>query len=150
MGREVPEFPGATQGEIAVDLEGLFRGAVRVVLEMVLEEEVQRIVGAGRYRRAGDRRDHRNGSYLRGLVTSMGRIDVKMPRTREHGSPVDVVGRYRRRTESLDDAIVAAYVGGVSTRDMTTVTEALMGEGSVRLRRELQIEEMEGRGTVAH
>ncbi len=38
------------------------------------------------------------------------------------------MGRYRRRSEELDDMIVEAYVGGVSQRKMGEVTEALMGE----------------------
>jgi len=41
---------------------------------------------------------------------------------------VDVMGRYQRRSEELDDMIVEAYVGGVSQRKMGDVTEALMGE----------------------
>jgi putative transposase len=44
------------------------------------------------------------------------------------GAPADVVGRYRRRTEDVDDLITEAYVQGVSTRGMGAVTEALMGE----------------------
>ncbi len=58
----------------------------------------------------------------------MGQIEVQVPRSREKGSPADVVGRYRRRSEELDDMIVEAYVGGISQRQMGQVTEALMGE----------------------
>jgi transposase-like protein len=41
---------------------------------------------------------------------------------------VDVLGRYRRRSTELDDAIVEAYVSGSSTRDVGGITEALVGE----------------------
>ena len=41
---------------------------------------------------------------------------------------MDVLGRYRRRAEEVDDMIAEAYVGGVSQRKMADVTEALMGE----------------------
>ena len=37
--------------------------------------------------------------YLRRLLTSLGQIDVMVPRSREGGSPADVMGRYRRRSE---------------------------------------------------
>jgi transposase-like protein len=74
------------------------------------------------------RKDHRNGSYLRGLVTSMGHLDVEVPRSRKNGSAGDVLGRYKRRMGEIDDAIVASYVNGTSTRKMSKVTEALMGE----------------------
>ena len=125
---KMAEVDRATQDELRQDLRALFQGAIRVTLEMVLEEEVKAMVGARRFERVWSRRDHRNGTFLRRLLTSMGQIDVAVPRSRENGSPAEVIGRYRRRTEELDDMIVEAYVGGVSQRKMGEVTEALMGE----------------------
>jgi putative transposase len=58
----------------------------------------------------------------------MGAIEVTVPRTRESGSPVDVIGRYRRRAGEVDAGIVSAYVSGASTRDVGKITEALLGE----------------------
>ena len=40
----------------------------------------------------------------------------------------DVLGRYKRRTEELDETITSAYVHGISTRDMSEITKSLMGE----------------------
>ena len=61
-------------------------------------------------------------------LTSLGQIDVMVPRSREGGSPADVMGRYRRRSEEVDEMMVEAYVSGVSQRKMGDVTEALLGE----------------------
>jgi len=125
---KIVEVPRATQDELRGELRALFQGAIRLTLEMVLEEELKAMVGARRFERIGSRKDHRNGTFLRRLLTSMGQIEVAVPRSREHGSPADIMGRYRRRTEELDDMIVEAYVGGVSQRKMGEVTGALMGE----------------------
>lgn len=125
-------FPRPTQDEMSWDLAGLFRGAIRLVLECVLQEEVKELVGARRYERLASRKDHLNGTYLRRLLTSMGLIEVAVPRTRANGSPVDVIGRYKRRTGEIDRMVTSAYVEGVSTRDMSRVTQALMGEGLSR------------------
>jgi transposase-like protein len=122
------EVERATQDELREDLRALFQGAIRITLEMVLEEEVKAMVGARRFERIGSRRDHRNGTFLRRFLTSMGQIEVAVPRSREQGSPVDVLGRYQRRADEIDDMIAEAYVGGVSQRKMGDVTEALMGE----------------------
>ena len=124
----IVDFDRSTQEELTQDLRELFRGAIRVTLELVLEEELKAMIGARRFERVAHRMDHRNGTYLRRLLTSMGQIEVQVPRSREKGSPADVVGRYRRRSEELDDMIVEAYVGGISQRQMGQVTEALMGE----------------------
>lgn len=117
-----------TQDELRTDLKSLFQGAIRLTLEMVLEEELKAMVGARRFERVASRKDRRNGTYLRRVLTSLGQIDLQVPRSRENGAPADVVGRYRRRTEDVDDLITEAYVQGVSTRGMGAVTEALMGE----------------------
>ena len=122
------DFEAPSHEEVRTDVRALFLGAIRTTLEMLLEEEVRELVGAGRYQKALARKDKRNGSYLRGLMTSMGHLDVAVPRTRENGSAGQVLGRYKRRTEELDDAITSAYVQGVSTRKMAKVTGALMGE----------------------
>lgn len=126
---DTAEFELIPQAEIQTDLRELFRGAVKLTLESVLEEVVRDMVGAGRWARAGTRKDQRNGTYLRQLLTTHGHIEVAMPRTRHSGSPADVIGRYQRRSGELDDAITAAYVHGVSTRDVAEVTEALTGAG---------------------
>ena len=123
---------GPTQGEMGADIGSLFRGAVRLVIENVLQQEVRELVGARRYERLAGRKDHRNGTYLRRLLTSMGMIEVAVPRARENGSPTEVIGRYRRRSGEVDRMVTSAYVEGVSTRDMNRLTEALMGEGVSR------------------
>jgi transposase-like protein len=122
-------FAPLEQEEIRADIGALFRGAIRVTLECLLEQEVREMVGARRYERLGSRKDHLNGTYLRRLLTSMGLVEVAMPRTRHSGAPTEVIGRYKRRMDEVDRMVTTAYVQGVSTRDMTRLTQALMGEG---------------------
>ena len=100
---EVFELP--SQENMQTDLRELCRGAVRVVLELTLEEELKNIVGAKRFERAAARHDHRNGTYMRRLMTSMGHVDLQVPRSRQSGSAGEVLGRYNRRTDDVDDAI---------------------------------------------
>jgi len=125
-------FEPIEQEEIRTDIAALFRGAIRVTLECLLEQEVREMVGARRYERLGSRKDHLNGTYLRRLLTSMGEVELAVPRTRHSGAPVGVVGRYKRRTDEVDRLVTTAYVQGVSTRDMTRLSQALMGEGISR------------------
>jgi transposase-like protein len=126
-------FEGATQGELSWDIGQLFRGAIRLVLECVLQEEVRELVGARRYERLSSRKDHLNGTYLRRLLTSMGLVELTVPRTRASGSPTSsVIGRYKRRSDEIDRMVTTAYVEGVSTRDMKRVTRSLMGAGISR------------------
>lgn len=117
-----------TQDELRGDLRSLFQGAIRLTLELVLEEELKAMVGARRFERVGSRKDYRNGTYLRRLLTSLGQVEVAVPRSREQGAPTEVLGSYQRRSAEVDEMMVEAYVSGVSSRKMADVTEALLGE----------------------
>jgi transposase-like protein len=86
-----------TQQTIQSDLLGLFRGVIALVLEVLLEQQVREMVGARRYERLGSRKDHLNGTYMRRFLTSMGLVELDVPRTRTQGSAVDAIGRYKRR-----------------------------------------------------
>jgi putative transposase len=88
---EVTNFDPPSHEDVRTDLRALFLGAIRMTLEMMLEEEVRELVGAGRWQKAIERKDRRNGTYLRSLMTSMGHVDVAVPRTRESGSAGEVL-----------------------------------------------------------
>jgi len=125
---DVADLRPLTQEELAADLRGHFRMAIRTTLMALLEEELAELIGADRYERLAGRKGHRNGSYSRRLVTSVGEVEVDVPRSRQNGSAGGVIGRYKRRITDVDAAVTEAYVNGVSTRKMAAVTKALMGE----------------------
>ena len=124
---EDAEFAAIPQAVVQSDLLSIFQGAIKMTLESLLEEEVRKMVGAPRWARMAHRKDVRNGTYLRQLITSMGHVELEVPRTRESGSPAGVLGRYQRRQDEINEMITASYVSGVSTRKVGEVTEALLG-----------------------
>ncbi len=117
-----------TQEDFQRDLEERCRDAVRATIQVVLEEELERLIGAGPYERSDQRIDVRNGHYPRRIVTTAGEVSVRVGRTRGGGAATAPLGRYARRRPQIDAAVTQAYVGGVSTRDMADVTEALLGK----------------------
>lgn len=124
----VRDLSAVTQEAVRADLRALLRGAVRASLEVFLQEELESLVGAEWYARVGGRRDRRNGSYVRQLLTSLGQIELTVPRTRAQGAATAVVGRYQRRTAELDGLLTEAYVNGISARKAGDLTAALLGE----------------------
>jgi putative transposase len=125
--REHTEVPSLSQTDFHELLQAKLRDAVHFVLATILEEEVEAFVGAKRYQRSEQRRDHRNGSYTRGLVTGVGQIqDLAVPRTRQ-GFQTQLFERYRRRQAQLDEAMYDMFVGGVSTSRVGEVIEGLTG-----------------------
>ena len=102
-----------SQTEFHQLLREKLREAVRYTLIQVLEAEVEAHVGAASYERTRKRRDYRNGSYDRNLVTGIGEIkELAVPRTR-HGFKTQVFEQYQRRQADLDEAICKMFVSGL-------------------------------------
>ena len=117
-----------TQEDFQHDLAARCRDAVRATIQVVLDEELERLIGAGPYERSDQRIDVRNGHYPRRIVTTSGEVDVRVGRSRDGGAANAPLGRYARRRPEIDATITQAYVRGVSTRDMAGVTTALVGK----------------------
>ena len=81
---------GKTSTGIEVVQEGSLRGGrevairerVRELIELVLEEEVESALGAGRSQRAAERAGYRHGSKRRKLTLRAGTIPLDVPRAR--------------------------------------------------------------------
>ena len=106
-----------TQEDFQLDLAARCREAVQRTMQLVLDEELARLVGAGPYQRSGERVDVRNGTYARRIVTTTGEVGVRVGRTRAGGSATKPLGRYRRRQQQGYDTSTGAYVRGASPRD---------------------------------
>jgi len=117
-----------TQEDFQFDLAARCRQAVQRTLQVALDEELERLVGAGPYQRTDQRVDVRNGAYDRRIVTTTGEVGVRVGRTRAGGGATEPLGRYRRRRPEIDDAITETYVRGASTRDIAPITQVLLGK----------------------
>ena len=71
-------------------------------------------------------RDRRNGTYPRHLLSELGDIELRVPRTR-HFCPTEVLKSYARRAPEIDRVILAGFVLGLSTRKVSEVLLPLLG-----------------------
>ena len=89
--------PRPIEALIGSDRE-LLKRLVKEALQEVLEAEMTEALGAGLGERTADRTGYRSGYYSRGLVTRIGKLELRVPRDREgrflHGAlrPVPTVG----------------------------------------------------------
>lgn len=90
----VPGLPD--QQTFRQHLRELARSAIRVMLEDVMREELDTLIGVGWGESSPKRKGYRNGFYHRDLVTTSGRIeDLQVPRDREGQFHTQVFERYR-------------------------------------------------------
>jgi putative transposase len=104
-------------------LKELFRG----VLQEVLEAEMTQAVGAEKGERTEGRLSYRSGYYTRGLVTRLGKIELRVPQDRQGRFSTELFERYQRSDKALLAALAEMYVQGVSTRKVKAITEELVG-----------------------
>src|SRR5699024_6410440 len=72
--------------------------------------------------------DYRNGYYDRPYFLSIGKIDLKLPRTRSGEFSTDVFEKYERCDQALILSMLEMVVNGVSTRKIANITKRLYGE----------------------
>ena len=105
----------------------LFKGLLKESLQEVLEAEMTETVGAGLGERTAVRTGYRSGYYSRGLVTRVGKLELRVPRDREGRFSTELFDRFQRSEKALVSALAEMYVQGVSTRKVKAVTEELCG-----------------------
>lgn len=105
-------------------LEELMRERIRATIESIVDEELEEALGAARSERVGPiRAGYRHGKRPRTLTTSLGPTTIAMPRARIEGADgrrrewrSQIMPRYRRRTERVDEALLGVYLSGTNTR----------------------------------
>jgi putative transposase len=109
-------------------LRELARGAIRVVLEAVMRQELDTLIGVGWGECSPKRKGYRNGSYTRDLITSSGRIEeIKVPRDREGQFHTQVFNHYSRYEPQVAQGLTEMFVAGVSTHKVGEVAQTIMG-----------------------
>ena len=98
---------------------------IRWLAEHLMELEVEGEVGAKPHERKAERRDYRNGYRSRRWDTSVGTIDLSIPRLREKSYEPSFLSTRRRADRALVAVIQEAYVQGVSTRKVERLVEHL-------------------------
>ena len=113
--------------EIVDHLDQLVRQSVADTINSFLDTEADAICQAGRYQRSPDRLDTRAGSYKRKLLTSIGEVELTVPRLRTLPFESQIIKRYQTKQSSVEEALIEMYLAGVSVRRVEDITDALWG-----------------------
>jgi putative transposase len=111
------------------ELTEMVRGQLKRLIEQALLAEQDRHLQLGYYEHAPvNRLDYRNGCYFRDLVTQLGVLcRLRIPRTRK-GFRSQILPRYQRRQQAVNDLVRQAFLRGISTRQVGQVLEPVLGE----------------------
>ncbi len=105
--------------------EDFLRALMERTLEQLMEFEVSHRIGASRHERNAERQNYRNGYRERPLHTRLGTLELQVPKLRQ-GSYFPSFLEPRRLTErALTAVIQEAWIGGMSTRKVDELVQAL-------------------------
>ena len=113
--------------EIKQQLGEMVRKSVEETLNAMLDAEADEITRAHKYERTSSRADTRAGHYTRKLVTKSGEVSLRVPKLRKLPFETAIIERYKRREESVEEALIEMYLAGVSVRRVEDISEALWG-----------------------
>src|ERR1700710_1555345 len=101
------------------------RTVAEAVLQLLMDADVEGMIGAARYERSGERTTWRNGHRDRVLDTRLGSWQLRIPKLRQ-GSYFPPFLEARKTSEKALVAVIQeAWIGGVSTRRVDDLVQAM-------------------------
>ena len=105
--------------------EDFLRSVAEAVLQIIMEADVEGLVGAGRHERSAERSTWRNGYRDRTLETRLGPLNLRVPKLRT-GSYFPGFLEPRKPVEKALVAVIQeAWIAGVSTRKVDDLVQAM-------------------------
>jgi transposase-like protein len=116
-------------GEVVLDgPDGLIQQLIKTGLERGLQAELGDHLGYERGDPAASGFDNsRNGSYPKTVATSVGDVELDIPRDRLGTFAPRLVPKGARRLSQLDEMIISLYAGGMTIRDIEHHLAATVG-----------------------
>jgi putative transposase len=101
------------------------RSVAEAVLQILMEADVEGLIGAGRHERTGDRLNYRNGYRERSLDTRLGSLQLRIPKLRQGSYFPPFLEPRKTAEKALVTVIQEAWIGGVSTRRVDELVQAM-------------------------
>ena len=114
------------KGLIGQGTEGI-RPVLELLLNTAMKVEREHFLGAGAHERSEERKGYANGYKPKQVHTRMGALELSVPQVRGLSFYPKSIEKGCRSERALKTAIAEMYLGGVSTRDVTNITQELCG-----------------------
>jgi len=110
------------------DLNDVMKSSIIVLFNEYMEMERDKYMKNTSHERSENRNDYRNGYYERNLILNVGKVKLKVPRTRSGEFSTDIFEKYKRCDKAFLLSMLEMVINGVSTRKVTKIVEQLCGE----------------------
>lgn len=109
------------QPQDAQDVQNMLKDLLGDTLQGMLEAEMDQKLGYSKYDYQNkDTDDSRNGYSKKTVVSSMGEIDLDIPRDRKGEFEPQIVKKNQTDISNIEDQVLSMYAKGMTTRDIST------------------------------
>ena len=109
------------QPQDAQDVQEMLKDLLGDTLQGMLEAEMDQKLGYSKYDYQNkDTDDSRNGYSKKTVVSSMGEIDLDIPRDRKGEFEPQIVKKNQTDISNIEDQVLSMYAKGMTTRDIST------------------------------
>ena len=106
--------------EIMESMKELFSDVLQQVMEAELEEKLgyEKSERLSKNDENSCRKNYRNGYSKKTVKTQLGEVEVKIPRDRNGEYEPQIIGKYSRNADGMEEKILGLYSCGMSQRDI--------------------------------
>src|SRR3978361_2266082 len=101
------------------------RAVAESVVQLLMEADVEGVIGAGGHERTADSQTYRNASRDRSLDTRLGTLQLRIPKLRQGSYFPPFLDARKTSEKALVAVIQEAWIGGVSTRRVDELVQAM-------------------------
>ena len=119
------EFVNSQHFTSTTDIMNSMKELFSNVLQTVMEAELEAKLGYEKSERLSDKaengmtKNYRNGYSKKTVKTQLGEVDVKIPRDRNGEYEPQIIEKYNRNADGMEEKILALYSCGMSQRDIS-------------------------------
>lgn len=107
--------------EDVTDVQSMLKDLLSDTLQGMLEAELDDELGYSKYDYVNkDTNNSRNGYSKKSVLSSMGDLDLDIPRDRNGDFDPQVVKKHQTDISTIEDQVLSMYAKGMTTRDITT------------------------------
>jgi len=125
------EYVNSQNFESTADIMAAMKEMFADVLQQVLECELQEKLGYKKSERVSDNventvsKNYRNGYSKKTVKTQLGEVDIRIPRDRNGQYEPQIIAKYDRNVDGMEEKIIGLYACGLSQRDIAEQIKAL-------------------------
>ena len=125
------EYVNSQQFESTADIMAAMKEMFADVIQQVMECELDGVLGyeKGQWTAEDGESDtsknYRNGHSKKRVKTQLGEVEIHVPRDRKGEYEPQIIGRYARNAEGMEEKIIGLYACGMSQSDIAEQIKAL-------------------------